>query len=295
MRFAWTYHDEVPIKVRTFLGMNGVTRSLLVVAKYHGGDILLNGDHVWTVNLMHTGDTVTLVLPNEEATDRVDSCSAPIDIIYEDDDYLILNKPAGVATVPAHHVVTADSLVNRVKGYYQRMNYPDQVTHVATRLDKDTSGIVIFPKHRFAHAVIDQQLKQHRVVKKYQAITSGVIPANHGLIEAALERDPDSFVKRQVGTNGKYATTEYWVKQRFTDATLVDVMLHTGRTHQIRVHFNFLGHPLIGDQMYEGPTGLERQALHCYYVKFFSRFKNQYIELTCELADDMKAFLMKKV
>jgi len=294
VRFSWTYEAKEPIKVRTFLGMNGVTRSLLVVAKYHGGDILLNGEHVWTVNLMKHGDTVTLVLPNEPATDRVDSCDEAIDIIYEDDDYLILNKPAGVATVPAHHVVTADSLVNRIKGYYQRQNYPDQVTHVATRLDKDTSGIVIFPKHRFAHAVIDQQLKQHRVVKKYQAIASGNWNVNHGLIEAAIQRDPESFVKREVGPDGKYAATEYWVKKRYHDATLVNVLLHTGRTHQIRVHFKFLGHPLIGDVMYDGPSGMARQALHCYYVKFFSPFKNEYIELTCDVATDMKKFLANK-
>lgn len=291
MRFSWTYQAEEPIKVRTFLGINGVTRALLIIAKYHGGDILLNGKHVWTINMMHQGDRATLVLPDEVASDKVERSDLPIDILYEDNDYLILNKPAGVASVPAHHVEIADSLVNRVKGYYQRQNYADQVTHIATRLDKYTSGIVIFPKHHFAHAAFDQQLKKHQVVKRYQAIVAGKLTVTHGLIDAPIQRDPESFVKRQVGAGGRSSQTEYWRQKQGTNSCLVAVLLHTGRTHQIRVHFNYLGLPLVGDQMYDGPDWLERQALHCGSLCFYSPFIQKKIEVHCPLPADMQAFI----
>lgn len=293
MRFSWTYHEQAPIKVRTFLGNHGVTRALIIVAKYHGGDILINGKHVWTIDLMHTGDQATLVLPDEISSDKVARSDDPIEVLYEDNDYLVLNKPAGVASVPAHHVVVADSLVNRVKGYYQRQHYPDQVTHIATRLDKNTSGIVVFPKHHFAHAVFDQQLKQHQVVKKYQAIVAGNIEVEHGLIDAAIRRDPDSFVKRQVGPNGKSSQTEYWGVKQGNKACLMTVLLHTGRTHQIRVHFSYLGHPLVGDDMYGGPDWMQRQALHCHSLSFYSPFIQQRIEIVCPLPADMESFIAK--
>jgi pseudouridine synthase, RluA family len=291
VKFSWTYLEDAPIRVRTFLAFNEVSRALIVVAKYHGGDILLDGEHVFTTVMMHKGQTVTLVLPDEKGSDTVDRCDEPIDILYEDQDYLVLNKPAGVASVPAHHVVTADSLVNRVKGYYLRQHYANQVTHIATRLDKDTSGIVVFPKHHFAHSVMDKQLKKHMVQKDYVAIVSGRLVADHGLIDAPIGRDPESFVKRQVLRDGKPSETEYWVVKRMPAATVVKIRLHTGRTHQIRVHMAYLGHPLVGDQMYAGPQWIARQALHCERIKFYSPFKQRWIEIRCPLADDIQQVL----
>lgn len=291
MKFSWTYTGNEPIKVRTFLGQNGVTRALIIVAKYHGGDILLDGLSVFTNTIMKYGQQATIVLPDEQGSSVVDRCDDPIDILYEDADYLILNKPAGVASVPAHHVVSANSLVNRVKGYYERQGYSDQVTHIATRLDKDTSGVVVFPKHHFAHSVFDKQLKFHRVEKDYLAIVAGNLNIKHGLIDAPLRRDPESFVKRCVGTDGKASQTEYWQQQEMDDVTVVKVRLHTGRTHQIRVHFAYIGHPLIGDQMYGGPAMIARQALHCQRIKFYSPFKHEWIEINCPLSDDLARFI----
>lgn len=292
MKFSWTYQNLEPIKVRTFLGMHGVSRSLLIVAKYHGGDILVNNQHAWTIDVMEQGDTVTLLLPAEQASEKIENCTAPIDILYEDADYLILNKPAGVATVPAHHVMVADSLVNRVKYYYQTNQYENQVTHVATRLDKDTSGIVIFPKHRFAHTVLDQQLKKHQIRKYYTALVSGELETGHGLIDAPITRDPDSFVKRQVALNGKSAQTEFWVQNVGQQVSQVNIMLHTGRTHQIRAHFAAFGHPLLGDEMYgTGSALITRQALHCRQVTFYSPFQQKMIDVHCTQPDDMQKII----
>lgn len=290
MEFTWKYQHQVPRRLRSALRMEGVTSSLLKVAIYHGGKMLINGEEKWAVDMVHPGDTFTLVLPAETGNEHVEAYPAPIQIVYEDRDFLVLNKPAGVATVPAHHVAVPDSLVNRVKYYYQEQGYENQVIHVATRLDKDTSGLVIFPKHRFAHAVLDRQLKRHLVKKNYLALVQGQLTAQHGYIDAPIMRDPESFVQRMVGRDGKASVTEYWTQDRNEQGSLVKIRLHTGRTHQIRVHFTYLGHPLFGDEMYGQPSALiTRQALHCYWLQFYSPFKQDYITVTAPPPEDMTA------
>lgn len=289
MQFDWIYNDREPRKLRSALRMYGVTSSLIKVAIYHGGSMLINGKPKWAIDIVHSGDQFSLVLPAEPANPKVDTSNAPINIAYEDRDFLVINKPAGVATVPAHHVAVADSLVNRVKGYYLRQNYENKVTHVATRLDKETSGLTVFPKHRFAHAVMDRALKRHEVKKEYLALVSGQVDIPHGYVDAPLARDPESFVARQVNPNGKPAVTEYWTLAQNQQASLVKIRLHTGRTHQIRVHFAFLGHPLLGDAMYGGPMDLiQRQALHCYYLSFADPFNNTRLTIGAPLPEDFR-------
>lgn len=287
MEFKWVYQGSQPIKLRSALKQRGVTSSLIKVAIFHGGSMSINGETKWAVELVAPGDTFGITLPPEVANDHVPVCDLPFEIVYEDRDFLVINKAAGVATVPAHNVDMQDSLVNRVKYYYQQQNYENQVTHVATRLDKDTSGLVVFPKHRFAHAVLDAQLKQHAVKKEYLAIVGGHLTTQHGYIDAPIQRDPASFVKREVGLGGKSSVTEYWLTQASSTASIVKVRLHTGRTHQIRVHFSYLNHPLIGDAMYGGQPIMDRQALHCYWLSFYSPFLQKQIELTAPLPTDM--------
>lgn len=295
MQFTWQYNHQTPRKLRSALKMSGVTSTLMKVAIYHGGKMLINGQEKWAIDMVHYGDTYSLVLPPEVANDQVDESTAPINIAYEDRDFLVLNKPAGVATVPAHNVPVADSLVNRVKYYYHHQGYENQVTHVATRLDKDTSGLVVFPKHRFAHAVLDRQLKRHEVKKNYLALVSGRLQTSHGYVDAPIRRDPESFVKREVAPGGKASVTEYWLKEPHPAWSLVKVRLHTGRTHQIRVHFAFLHYPLIGDAMYGQSTNLiGRQALHCYWIQFYSPFKEKMITVEASLPADFRRVLHKK-
>ncbi|MDO4903347.1 MAG: RluA family pseudouridine synthase [Limosilactobacillus sp.] len=296
MKFTWQYNHETPRKLRSALKMNGVTSSLMKVVIFHGGKMMINDEEKWAIDIVNPGDTFSIVIPPEEANDHVDEFDAPINIAYEDDDFLVINKSAGVATVPAHNVEVPDSLVNRVKHYYRVQNYENQVTHVATRLDKDTSGLVVFPKHRFAHAVIDRALKRHEVKKNYYALVSGKIATTHGYIDAAIRRDPDSFVKRMVAADGKPSVTEYWLKEAGEESSLVKIRLHTGRTHQIRVHFSYLGHPLVGDSMYGAPDNklIDRQALHCYWMQFYSPFKREWITVTAPVPDDFKQALQAK-
>ena len=292
MRFQWRYQGDKPRKLRSVLRENGVTNSLIKVSIYHGGAMYIDDQKSWAVDEVQPGQTVSLLVPNEGSNPVIDPYPPEFRIAYEDRDFLIINKDAGVATVPAHHVSVQDSLVNQVKAYYQEQHYPNQVTHVATRLDRDTSGLVVFPKHRFAHAVLDRQLKARQVKKDYLAVVSGEVRVNHGYIDAPIQRDPDSFVKRMVGPAGKVCVTEYWVLKRFTDRTVVKIRLHTGRTHQIRVHFSYLGHALLGDEMYGGPQNkIGRQALHCMSISFFSPFKHQIIKCQADLPADIKQLM----
>lgn len=291
MKFQWRYNGSQARKLRSVLRANGVTGTLIKVAVYHGGSMQINGHDAWTIDMVNPGDEVSLILPAEQANDHVPACDAPLNIAYEDRDYLVLNKPAGVATVPAHNVPVQDSLVNRVKSYYQRQGYENQVTHVATRLDKNTSGLVIFPKHRFAHAVLDRQLQNHQVIKRYVAVVSGRLTVQHGYIDAPQRRDPESFVKRMVAADGKAAVTEYWLEHASDQYSQIRIALHTGRTHQIRVHFAWLHHPLIGDDMYGGPALIDRQALHCRMISFYSPFIQRQIRVTAPVPDDLKCLL----
>ncbi len=289
--FRWRYRGRVPMKVRTFIMGYGVTRTLLKKIKFHGGHTLVNGEESRVNRLLQPDDEVTLILPPEPENDHVPSSSLPIEIAFEDANFLIVNKPAGVASVPAHYKGN-DSLVNRVKGYYERQRYPNRKIHIVTRLDKDTSGLVIFAKHHFAHSVLDKQLKAHQIQKTYLAIVEGAFSSAHFEIDLPIARVDGSLVKRQVAWPGKMSVTEAWPIERLEGHTLLKIRLRTGRTHQIRVHMAAVGHPLAGDWLYNPEDhSLSRQALHCAEVSFFDPFGDRQIDVKAELPNDFKTYL----
>ena len=220
MRFTWINHETTPMKVKTLLAQHGVTRSLLKKVKFHGGAILVDERPVLAIHMLTGGETVTMVTPAEIGNDHLGVSTLPIDILYEDRDYLIVNKPAGVASVPAH-ALPDNTLANRVKGYYQAVHYDNEVVHITTRLDRDTSGIVLFAKHHFAHSIIDHQLKAHAMRKMYLAVVSGELTTDHGWLDAPIGRAADSFIKRTTRPDGKPSLTEYWVVKRLRKMTVV--------------------------------------------------------------------------
>lgn len=288
MKFTWMNTSTTPMKVKTLLSEHGVTRSLLKKVKFHGGAILVDGRPILAIHMLHGGEQVTMETPAEIGNDHLGASSLPINILYEDRDFLIINKPAGVASVPAH-ALPDNTLANRVKGYYREQGYDNEVVHITTRLDRDTSGIVLFAKHHFAHSIIDHQLKAHAMRKMYLAVVSGTLKADHGWFDQPIGRAADSFIKRTVTPDGKPSLTEYWVVKRLADKTVVRVRLHTGRTHQIRVHFAAAGHPLIGDQLYGGPSdpAIDRQALHCMELQFDDPFIDQTLTTFAPLPADL--------
>lgn len=184
-------------------------------------------------------------------------------------------------------------MANFVKGYYQQQGYSDQVIHIVTRLDRETSGIMLFAKHGYAHAMLDKALRAGMVRKKYQAIvTNSNQLLEQGEIVAPIGRNTNSLIERQVVDSGKYAHTSYQRLIKYSNYSLVDIQLHTGRTHQIRVHFNYLGAPLLGDDLYGGSKALIcRQALHCYSLSFYHPFLEKEMNFEIELPADMRQLI----
>lgn len=291
-RFSWTKKESGTLRVKTFLAQRGVSHRMFSIMKRGNGDILLNGQHIRTIDEVNLGDTVTIIMPAEESNDIVAASELPIEILYEDDNWLIVNKTAGITSVPGR-ADRENTMVNRVKGYLSQQGAKDLVPHVVTRLDRFTSGVALLAKHRFAHGLLDKQLKEHAVDKRYYALVDGDLPDDHGIIDAPIGRMDGDFIRREVRADGRLSQTEYWVERRFGNQTLISVKLHTGRTHQIRVHFNYIGHPLVGDEIYGGPMdrGIERQALHAYQLTYYDPFAQIERTVKAPMPVDMQQLL----
>lgn len=294
MIYEWTYEAEQEILLRTFLREQGMSKRLLAKVKFHGGAIYLNGEERNVLTYVKHGDTVKVIVPDEGEHETTVPVNVPIEILFEDEHFLIVNKPSGAASIPSRQQPHL-SMANRVKGYYQRQNYADQVIHVVTRLDRDTTGAMLFAKNRYAHSLMDKLLRAKELEKTYYALLSerDAISLEHGFINAPIGRTDDSIINRMVREDGKPALTEYWLQDSFMDGQLVKINLHTGRTHQIRVHFTHIGAPLLGDSLYGGKVDplMERQALHCGELSFVHPLTKEKIRISAELPEDFREWM----
>lgn len=294
MKINWTYKGEEPIKLKTFIKNEGISRHLMAKVRHDNGKVIVNGIENPHFNQITKGSQVTIVLPPEKnRKNELIPSYVPLDIVYEDHDFLIINKPPHLLSIPSIPQ-PYDSLVNRVYGYYKLRGYQGIVPHIVTRLDRDTTGLVLFAKHRYAHALLTQKTK-HPIKKIYYAILSGDFPQDHLLINEPIGRVPDSLIQRQVISTGRTSQTELWVKEHLKNCTLCKLQLHTGRTHQIRVHCSYLGYPLVGDTLYGGKIQmpLQRQALHCQHLEFYHPFTKQKMVFETPLPTDMQSYLTK--
>jgi len=220
----------------------------------------------------------------------------PLDIVYEDDDLLVINKPRGMVVHPGngHH---SGTLVNAVLGYCDNLSGINGVERpgIVHRIDKDTSGLIVVCKNDFAHVGIAEQLSTHSMHREYIALVKGVIKEDDGKIIAPIGRDPYDRLKMAVDTkNGKAAITYFHVERRYNQYTLISCRLETGRTHQIRVHMNYIGYPLEGDPLYGKKKSLlfsEGQLLHAYQITFFHPRTKKEMTFKVELPEDFKKVL----
>lgn len=290
MRLVYEYHEAQPQEIKHFVKEKKISKGLLASIKFQGGKIEVNGQEQNVRYRLQDGDILTLTLPKEEAKETLYLDNTPLNILYEDEHFLAVDKPAGVPSVPVSSYLD-NTMVNRVAYYLQEQRYENQVVHVITRLDKDTSGVMLFAKHRFAHALMDQALKEKSIQKSYVALVSHPhVLEEHGHIDAPIARLEPHGMRRGVREDGKVAHTEYWISQRSDTWAKVDVRLHTGRTHQIRVHFHYIGAPLLGDALYDGPMdmGIQRQALHCASLSFQHPFLDKMITISSPVPEDMQ-------
>jgi len=243
---------------------------------------------------------VEVEFPPPEPSDLLPE-AIPLDIVFEDDDVIVVNKPAGLVVHPAPGHADG-TLVNALLGRDDARGFGGiagvRRPGIVHRLDRDTSGLLMVARHDAAQASLMAQLKARRVKKTYQALVHGSVAAAVGRIEAPIGRDPGHRTRMAVAAGGRPSTTGYRVRERFEGWTLLDLDLVTGRTHQIRVHLAAIGHPVAGDPLYgtgtsrAGPDGLERLFLHAWRLELTSPSTGRLIRAEAPLPDGLKAVLV---
>jgi 23S rRNA pseudouridine1911/1915/1917 synthase len=283
-------HSGTGKNVKEFLKEKMISRSALTDIKFNGGFIAVNGEEVNVRYVLKKDDVLVIQFPNEVPSQGVSAENIPLNIIYEDEYILVINKDAGMSSIPSREHPQG-SLANALMGYYKQIGLHATI-HIVTRLDRDTSGLVLVAKHRHIHHLLSEQQKTGRVSRTYEAFAEGQMSKSRGCIEEPIGRKSDSIIEREVRSDGQYALTNYRVIKVLPKFTWVELQLGTGRTHQIRVHLSFLGHPLLGDDLYGGKRGqMNRQALHCKKLTFNHPISNHRLEFVSDLPEDMNHLL----
>lgn len=247
------------------------------------GYLLVNGEHVTVRYIVKKDDVLQIKLPEEKRSSAVKPERIPLNIIYEDDWLLVINKEAGMPSIPSH-IHPTGTVANGLLAHYDEQNLPYTI-HIVTRLDKDTSGLMLVAKHQYSHSLLSKMQKANEINRSYKAIVTGELEKNEQTIKRPIRRKPNSIIEREVAPEGQEAITHYKVLKKYKQYTYVSVRLETGRTHQIRVHFASLGHPLLGDNLYGGKNLhiLDRQALHCHQLQFKHPITKKQLQFTAEI------------
>ncbi|AHA05515.1 RluA family pseudouridine synthase [Pediococcus pentosaceus] len=294
MRYQFKNNLEEIISAKKVLQRSGMSQRFLQRIQNEGRLIDENENDVEFSDKLMPFEPIWIELPDEEQDQNVAISDGPLDIIFEDKNWLLVNKPAGLTAVPGPSD-REDTLVNRIKGHWQAIESKNMMPHLVTRLDRFTSGITLVARHQVSNSLLSEQVAHHKIKKIYLAMVDGVVQAEKGTFNQPLGLAADG-IHREVRDDGQQATTSFKVLKRFENQTLVQVHLKTGRTHQIRVHFANAGHPLVGDQLYDGPMdrGIKRQALHASSIRFFDPFIDEKVSFTAELPDDLKQIGMEE-
>ena len=271
-------------ELREFLLENNISRKTLTRIKFdNDGSIKVNSKEENVRYILKKDDIVEITLPSENYSEFVRFINKPIEIVYEDAYFLIVNKEINLPSIPSRNTED-ESLLERVNYYFREKNI-NSIPHIVTRLDKNTSGLVLIAKHRHIHALFSNM----EIDKYYMALINGKIE-QYGIIEAPIRRVSSSIIEREVGEGGEYAKTEYWLEKHNlkNNVSIVKLKLYTGKTHQIRVHMKYLGYPLLGDELYGGDVSLiSRQALHCSNLTFIHPIIGEKINVSVNLPNDM--------
>lgn len=283
-KYLMTSEDE-GITVERYLRRRGFSRGLLTKLKQFEDGLLCNGGHIRTIDILHSGDVLEVNI--RDNSDIPPNSNLNVRIAYEDDEIVVFDKPPFMAVHPSvrHY---DDTLAN----YFSAL-YPDMAFRCVNRLDRNTSGLVVTAKNRPAASLL--ACGECHLKKTYYAVVQGDLSAEYGCcgeIIAPVARVSESIITREVRADGKYAHTVFKVIESGEKCSLVEIALVTGRTHQIRVHFSYIGHPLFGDELYGGDMSLiNRQALHCGKAELLHPVTREKIVINAPLPDDMRALL----
>ncbi|KUO66322.1 MAG: RNA pseudouridine synthase [Gracilibacter sp. BRH_c7a] len=254
-----------------------------------GQNVWVDGKFVYLNTRGQAGQTLVVKVSEDEDSTIVGE-NLPIDIIYEDSLFLAVNKPPGQVVHP-NSLYKSGTLANAVVGYWESKGESRPFRPVS-RIDRNTSGIVLIAKSRYAHQQLARVSVKNQVEKKYLGVVGGSFPLDKGVFDSPIGVQPGSKIVREIHPQGQLALTLFETIQRFSDYTLMMFILITGRTHQIRVHCQHSGYPLLGDELYGGDMRyIARQALHCHSYSFVNPLSGKNITIKAPLPEDMQSLL----
>ena len=279
------------LRIEQYLRRRGYSYQNLVRLKKMRESILLNGAWTYMRTAVKDGDILTVHIQEPESSPNIPPVKLPLDIVYEDEDIVVVNKPAGMPVHPSLNNYE-NSLANGLMYYYQEQGKPF-IFRCTNRLDRDTSGLTVVAKHMVSSSILSSMGMRHEITREYLAIVRGALKPSEGTIDAPIGRTGSSLIERKIDfENGERAVTHYRVVEEQNGHSLVSLILETGRTHQIRIHMKYIGHPLVGDYLYNPDMEyIDRQALHSHRLSFTHPVTGEKMEFTTPLPTDMRKIL----
>lgn len=276
------------LRVEQYLRRRGYSGQNLTEIKRMPESILVNGIHYYMRQTLAAGDHLRVRICETECSGKIPPTNLPLDIVYEDEDIVVINKPAGMPIHPSMNNYT-NSMANALAWYYREQGKPF-IFRCCNRLDRDTSGLTVVAKHLVSGSILSDMVRRRRIHREYLAVVRGHLTPQSGTISAPLARKPGTIIERTVDfEHGEAAVTHYAVVDEQNGHSLVSLCLETGRTHQIRIHMKYLGYPLIGDYLYNPDMEyINRQALHSHKLSFAHPITGDAMAFHAPLPEDMR-------
>lgn len=283
--------EDAGLRVELFLRRKGFSRQNLVEIKRMPKSIMVNGIHYYMKQTLAEGDILKVHISETECSEKIPAVEAPLDIIYEDEDIMVINKSADMPIHPSMNNYY-NSLANALAYYFEKQGKPF-IFRCCNRLDRDTSGLTIVSKHLVSASILAEQVAERAVHREYLAISRGSVTPSEGTINAPLGRKDGSIIERTIDwEKGERAVTHYRVVEESNGHSLLSLKLETGRTHQIRIHMKHIGYPLVGDYLYNPDMEfIGRQALHSHKMRFRHPITGEMMEFAAPLPEDMRRVL----
>ena len=275
------------LRIEQYLRRKGYSGQNLAEIKRMPKSVLVNGEHYYMKQELNTGDHLSIHICETKCSEKIPPIQIPLDIVYEDEDIIVINKPAGMPIHPSLNNYT-NSMANALAWYYQEQGKPF-IFRCCNRLDRDTSGLTVVAKHLVSGNILSDMVRRRDIHREYLAIVRGHVSPEAGTINAPLARKPGTIIERTVDwEQGETAITHYRLIEERNGHSLVSLRLETGRTHQIRIHMKYLGYPLIGDYLYNPDMEyMTRQALHSHHMEFTHPITGEHMSFTAPLPEDM--------
>lgn len=280
---------SAPLTIHGFLKSRGYSHSVIVSLKKTENGILKNGEWARTSDFLVPSDLLTVRIEENESSEHILPSPLPFPVVYEDEDLVVVSKPSGMPIHPSQG--NYDNTLANAAAFYYRQKGESFVYRCINRLDRDTTGLLILAKHAYSASLLSRMVASRKICREYLAVVKGRTD-DSGMIDAPIGRKEGSTIERQVDfQNGEYARTHYRLLRYENGYSLVSLKLDTGRTHQIRVHMKYIGHPLPGDFLYcPDYEKIKRQALHSCRLTFSHPVTEKLMDFTAPLPDDMASF-----